>query len=118
MSRAAGVTLINYQEDVFTNYLGQEKLIVHKGLSQWSPVYIEEKWEEVQIAAFGNKTYQQMKAKVKWKEELLRQEREKVRIYFESLMISLHCFLKEGKGEERFDCPESGQVEEDQRRGS
>ncbi len=76
LSRSAGVTLVNYASHVFTNYLGQDKFIVHKGLSHWSPAYIEEKWEEVQMLAFGNKTYQKMKAKAKWKDELVKQEQE------------------------------------------
>lgn len=68
LARAAGVTLINYEDRIFTNYLGVEKVIVHKGLSHWNPAYIEEKWEETVITAYGNTTFQKLKAELKERE--------------------------------------------------
>ena len=31
LARAAGVSIINFEEQIFTNYLGKERLIIHKG---------------------------------------------------------------------------------------
>ena len=62
LARAADVSIINFDEQVFTNYLGKEKLIIHKGLSHWNPAYIENRWTETAIAALGNATYQALKA--------------------------------------------------------
>jgi predicted flavoprotein YhiN len=63
------VSLINYEERIFANYLGTERVIMHKGLSHWSPSYIDEKWEEVQIEAFGPDVYVKMKAEKLSKEQ-------------------------------------------------
>ena len=62
LARSAEVSLINYENRIFTNYLGLEKVIVHKGLSHWNKNYIDEKWEESIITALGNSTYQKIKA--------------------------------------------------------
>ena len=62
LARSAEVSLINYENRIFTNYLGLEKVIVHKGLSHWNKNYINEKWEESIITALGNSTYQKIKA--------------------------------------------------------
>ena len=31
LARVAGVSIINFEEQIFTNYLGKERLIIHKG---------------------------------------------------------------------------------------
>ena len=62
MARAAEVSLINYEDRIFTNYLGQEKVIVHKGLTHWNENYITEKWDDIMIKYLGNNiTYQNYK---------------------------------------------------------
>ena len=63
MARAAGISIINFEEQVFTNYLGNERLIIHKGLSHWNPSYLKTRWTETVIAALGNATYQTLKSK-------------------------------------------------------
>ncbi len=53
LARAARIDLINYDDRIFTNYLGKERLIVHKGLSHWKPEYIAERWNDTAISALG-----------------------------------------------------------------
>ena len=60
LARSAGVSLINYDNRIFTNYLGQDKVIVHKGLSHWNKDYINEKWDEVSITALGKSRYRKL----------------------------------------------------------
>ena len=61
LARAAGVSIINFEEKIFTNYLGKERFIIHKGLSHWKPNYIENRWADTVINALGNDTYLKMK---------------------------------------------------------
>ena len=70
LARAAGVSIINFQDKVFTNYLGKDRFIVHKGLSHWKQSYIDERWEEISIAHFGNATYYKMQNEDKRKRSL------------------------------------------------
>ena len=74
LARAAGVSIINFPEKVFTNYLGKERFIIHRGLSHWKPEYINERWEDISIAYFGNFTYQKMKREEREKSALSKKE--------------------------------------------
>lgn len=74
LARAAGVSIINFDDRIFTNYLGKEKLIIHKGLSHWKRQYMEERWEDTMIAWFGNDTYQRMKAEERAELEMVKKQ--------------------------------------------